>query len=558
MSVAPSSPAVRPAWRTPSAVRAGRLMARGAVLLALGAAACGGGGDGPTPPGGNDRTATLNVAVQLALAPGTGAVTMRVAPAYDLAAGGTTALTSQTVNLTAAATQQVPLPLNIGGCLDDAARTGGASAGCPVRATLTLLAGERVVDTETIGPVTLTGGGTGTASVSFVEVPPTATVTIAGAGGGSGRVTSTPAGIDCVVVTGAASGACTASFASNTSVTLTAQAAPGTPGSRFTGWGGDCASAGATTTCSVQPTAARNVTATFAPLRLLTVALPGSGAGAVTSTPAGIDCRVSAGTGCTAQFDNGTAVTLTAAAGPNATFAGWSGACSGTGACTVTMDQARSVSATFTATSVNVTLQITGGGAGTLTLTGAGVANGVCTRPGNTTAPVTCTATAAIGASLTLGASAPSTSSFVSWAGACAAFVNPSCTFTAGTNSSASARFEPVPLDPISVTLASDGTQRTGKFLISSVLGGTFLTQDSSDVVSATSATPAEVWRPSIFRGARITLTFRPTAGTAVQAYTGAAVCPPGRTDPPNAPPNGCTFTAAEGLTTGATLRSDP
>jgi endoglucanase len=40
-------------------------------------------------------------------------------------------------------------------------------------------------------------------------------------------------------------------------------------------------------------------------------------------------------------------VTLTAAASTLSVFTGWSGACTGTGSCNVTMDQARSVTATF-------------------------------------------------------------------------------------------------------------------------------------------------------------------------------------------------------------------
>jgi hypothetical protein len=40
-------------------------------------------------------------------------------------------------------------------------------------------------------------------------------------------------------------------------------------------------------------------------------------------------------------------VTLTAAAASGSTFTGWSGACTGTGACSVTMSAAQSVTATF-------------------------------------------------------------------------------------------------------------------------------------------------------------------------------------------------------------------
>jgi phospholipase C len=78
----------------------------------------------------------------------------------------------------------------------------------------------------------------------------------------------------------------------------------------------------------------------------LTVTPAGSGTGTVTSAPAGIDC----GTTCSADFTTGTAVTLTAAPQTGYAFTGWSGACSGTGTCAVTLSAASSVTATFSAT----------------------------------------------------------------------------------------------------------------------------------------------------------------------------------------------------------------
>jgi hypothetical protein len=77
----------------------------------------------------------------------------------------------------------------------------------------------------------------------------------------------------------------------------------------------------------------------------LTVFKGGTGAGTVTSVPAGINC----GATCAFNYANGTPVTLTATPSPGSTFAGWSGAgCSGTATCTVTMNAAQAVSATFT------------------------------------------------------------------------------------------------------------------------------------------------------------------------------------------------------------------
>jgi hypothetical protein len=68
------------------------------------------------------------------------------------------------------------------------------------------------------------------------------------------------------------------------------------------------------------------------------------GNGTVTSVPTGIDC----GGTCSASFGYNTLVTLSAVAAPGWYFAGWSGeGCSGTDNCVVTMDMARTVTATF-------------------------------------------------------------------------------------------------------------------------------------------------------------------------------------------------------------------
>jgi hypothetical protein len=68
------------------------------------------------------------------------------------------------------------------------------------------------------------------------------------------------------------------------------------------------------------------------------------GPGTVTSVPPGIAC----GTDCSEVYGAGTTVTLTATPNGNkAHFVGWSGACSGTGTCSVTLHAATSVVATF-------------------------------------------------------------------------------------------------------------------------------------------------------------------------------------------------------------------
>ena len=75
----------------------------------------------------------------------------------------------------------------------------------------------------------------------------------------------------------------------------------------------------------------------------LAVSKSGTGAGIVTSSAGGITC----GTSCAADFDAGTSLTLTAVAAAGSTFTGWSGACSGTGPCLVTIDAAKTATAAF-------------------------------------------------------------------------------------------------------------------------------------------------------------------------------------------------------------------
>jgi phospholipase C len=198
-----------------------------------------------------------------------------------------------------------------------------------------------------------TGGcsGTSTCSVTMISAASVgATFTAAAAattyqlsvtasGTGTGSITSSPAGISCGAT-------CKASYAAGTAVTLTAAPAAN---STFGGWTGACSG---TSTCSVTMNAATSVGATFtaaAPTTFqLTVTSSGTGTGSVTSSPAGISC----GATCTASYAAGTAVTLTAVPTANAaTFGGWTGACTGTSTCSVTMNAATSVGATFTAAS---------------------------------------------------------------------------------------------------------------------------------------------------------------------------------------------------------------
>ena len=78
---------------------------------------------------------------------------------------------------------------------------------------------------------------------------------------------------------------------------------------------------------------------------LLTVTRTGSGT--VTSNPGGVSC----GTTCSFSFTTGSPVSLAAAPAAGSVFTGWGGACSGAGACAVTMNAAQAVIATFSPSS---------------------------------------------------------------------------------------------------------------------------------------------------------------------------------------------------------------
>lgn len=78
----------------------------------------------------------------------------------------------------------------------------------------------------------------------------------------------------------------------------------------------------------------------------LTVRIQGAGSGRVSSS--GVTPAVSCTTGsCTGTYPAGTRVTLTAAPVAGSAFGGWQGPCSGTGSCTVPVDQAKTVTALF-------------------------------------------------------------------------------------------------------------------------------------------------------------------------------------------------------------------
>ncbi len=103
--------------------------------------------------------------------------------------------------------------------------------------------------------------------------------------------------------------------------------------------------AGGTTNVKVTTAVAGTATATLtvAQKYTLTVVKTGLGTGTVTSSPVGISC----GADCTEDYASGTTVTLTATAAVGSSFVGWSGPCTGTKKCIVSMTAAKTAFANF-------------------------------------------------------------------------------------------------------------------------------------------------------------------------------------------------------------------
>ncbi len=136
----------------------------------------------------------------------------------------------------------------------------------------------------------------------------------------------------------------------------------------------------------------------------LTVAKAGSGAGTVSSSPAGIAC----GATCAGRFNDSAPVTLTAAAAAGSRFAGWSGGgCTGTGTCTVSPAGDTTVTATFI---LQHTLTVTRAGKGTGKVTSA---------PVGISCPATCAALFDLATSVTLTAKGTGKGGFTGWSGDC-------------------------------------------------------------------------------------------------------------------------------------------
>ncbi len=156
---------------------------------------------------------------------------------------------------------------------------------------------------------------------------------------GSGTVISSPAGMNC-------NSSCSSDFDESTMLALTAVADSGFV---FESWGGACNGSGV---CNVQLSANQNVSANFQQPAAgsFTLNIETSTGGTVYSSPAGILCGVN----CSANFASDVSVSLSPTADNGYIFDGWTGDCSGSVSCDVSMSQNRNVSATFVLGSLSI------------------------------------------------------------------------------------------------------------------------------------------------------------------------------------------------------------
>ncbi len=190
----------------------------------------------------------------------------------------------------------------------------------------------------------------------------------------------------------------------------------------------------------------------------LTVAKAGTGATASTVTAAATSATtngLSCGQVCTNDFPDMATVTLTETPAAGFVFAGWAGACTGAAkTCTVTMNQAQNVQATFNpaVTSYVLTLTKKGTGAGSIVSSPVGLNCGtVCAAPFTKNSKVTLTAVEG------------PLADFAGWGGACSgAKLLSTCTVLMSQARAASATFNPAPILSLTKFGITNSTFRVG------------------------------------------------------------------------------------------------
>ncbi|MEN9354894.1 MAG: hypothetical protein RL318_2219 [Fibrobacterota bacterium] len=215
------------------------------------------------------------------------------------------------------------------------------------------------------------------------------------------------------------------SYDSNSVVTATATA---NSGYKFTGWSGACTGTGA---CSITMNAAKSLTATFAVIHVIPkyTLTTSAGNGSIALSPSG------------GNYDSNTVVIATATPPTGYVLSGWTGACTGTGACSITMNKDATLGATWA---------LIPPATYALTLT-VGAGGKVVRSPDS--------ATYSAGKVVTLTARPDSVSKFSGWTGACSGS-DTVCTVTMNEAKTVGANFTAIPFHTLSLN-ATNGTITT-------------------------------------------------------------------------------------------------
>jgi hypothetical protein len=228
-----------------------------------------------------------------------------------------------------------------------------------------------------------------------------------------------------------------------------------------------------------------SASATFVLLEQLSVTKSGNGTASVISTPAGISC----GSTCAHSYNYGTSVQLRATPVTGWSFVGWTGGgCSGTDTCTVSMTQARSVTATFAL--IRETLNVTKSGKGSVTSSPAGISCGA-----------TCAHSYNYGMSVQLYATPPTGWSFARWTGGSCSGTG-ICIVSMTQARTVTATF--IARSPASLKVSRSGG---GSGVVTSSLSGISCGSTCSHAYSF---------------GTSVTLTARTTSGSAFTGWSGA------------------------------------
>jgi hypothetical protein len=233
----------------------------------------------------------------------------------------------------------------------------------------------------------------------------------------------------------------------------------------------------------------------------------------------GIDC----GLACAAEFENGVEVTLSASAGAGSVFTGWSGAgCSGTGACKVTMTEARSVTAEFSDAKV-LSVQKVGAGLGSVMSSPAGIRCMETCESAKLKFPDGTPAR-----SVVLTATPYKGSTFVGWGGDCSGKAS-TCQLTLSAGKSVTAEFAEAP----KVDLTLDKVSGVGTV------------KGTPASINCAAACSTQTW--GFYEGDQVTLTATPGKSTFLQ-WSGAC----------SGSSSTCKVTMDEAKTVGAEFSGSP